>query len=129
MATKATSVNGKRKRVVLTLTQKLEVLSLLDKSVSYSIICCKFNIGRSTVGDIKRNKEKILQFRKDTVEMGMRHELKSMKLGANEKLDKTLYVWFTQKRMEDIPISGPMLCEKAKLLYEQLEIKQPFTSQ
>ncbi len=73
------------------------MLSLLDKSVLYSIICCKFNIGHSTVGDIKRNKEKILQFKKDTVEMGMRHELKSMKLGANEKLDKALYVCLPPK--------------------------------
>ena len=102
----STSV-GKRKRVVLTLTQKLEVLNMLDKSVSYSNICRKFNIGRSTVGDIQKKREKILQFKKDTVEMGVRHELKSMKLSANESLDKAVYVWFTQKRMECM-LRGPL---------------------
>ena len=39
---------------------------------------------------------------------------KSMKLGANENLDKALYVWFTQKRMEGIPISGPMLENRSR---------------
>ena len=42
----------KRKRVVLALSEKLEVIKLLDTSVSYIIIC---GIGRSTVGDIKKN--------------------------------------------------------------------------
>ena len=45
----------KRKRVVLTLSEKLEVIKLLDTSVSYTVICEKNGIGRSTVGDIKKN--------------------------------------------------------------------------
>ena len=44
----------KRKRVVLTFEKKLEVIKMLDKAVSYTIISEKFGIGHSTVGDIKR---------------------------------------------------------------------------
>ena len=40
---------AKRKRVVLSINDKLEVLCLLDKSVSRSVICEKFGIGKSTV--------------------------------------------------------------------------------
>ena len=125
---KSTDGKGKRKRVVLTLDQKLEILKLLKKSVSYSIICDKFGIGRSTVGDIKKNREKILQFKKDTVEMGMRRDQKTMKLGGNAKLDKALYVWFSQKRVEGVPVSGPMLCEKARVLHKELDIEGPFVA-
>ena len=37
---------AKRKRVVLTIEDKLEVLSLLDESVSRTVVSEKFGIGR-----------------------------------------------------------------------------------
>ena len=45
---------------------------------------------------------------------------KVMKLGDNEQHDKAVYLWFKQKRMEGTPISGPILCEKAKQLQTTL---------
>jgi len=47
----------------LTTKEKVEILKHLDNSVSYTIIAEKYGIGRSTVADIKRSKEKILQFK------------------------------------------------------------------
>lgn len=35
---------------------------MLDKGYSYPVISRKFGIGRSTVGDIKKNKDKLLKF-------------------------------------------------------------------
>ena len=110
----------KRKRVVLSLDQKLEVLKLIDTSTSYTIICEKFGIGRSTVSDIKKNRDKLLTFSKELKEMGTKRKVKVMKLGDDPELDKAVYIWFRQKRMEGIPISGPMLCEKAIDLYKTL---------
>ena len=49
----------KRKRVVLALEKKLEVIKMLDKAVSYTIISEKFGIGHSTVGDIKKDKKTV----------------------------------------------------------------------
>ena len=43
------------KGVVLTITDKVKILELLDKSVSYTIIAEKFGVGKSTVGDIKKS--------------------------------------------------------------------------
>ena len=65
MATPGTSSTGtkiKRKRVVLSIRDKLEIIALLDQSISYTVICERFGIGKSTVGDIKKNKEKIISF-------------------------------------------------------------------
>lgn len=120
--------NGKEIKIVLSISDKLEVIKLLEQSVSYAIICERFGIGRSTVGDIKKNREKIIYFKKETEGMGMKIEPKMMKLSNNVQLDKALYVWFCQKRMEGVPVSGPMLCEKAKLLHQLLHIEQPFVA-
>lgn len=110
----------KRKRVVISLELKLEVLKMIDSSTSYTIICEKYGIGRSTVSDIKRNREKLLAFKKKLKEMGTKRNVKVMKLGDDEELEKAVYIWFRQKRMEGVPISGPLLCEKAVYLYKTL---------
>ena len=62
----------KRKRVVLTIEDKLKIIEMIDKSVSY-------RYRKSTVGDIKKSKENILQFRRETVEMEMTNKPKVTK--------------------------------------------------
>ena len=50
------------------------MIKLLDTSVSYTVICEKYGIGRSTVEEIKKNREKLLQIKKETEAMGMKRE-------------------------------------------------------
>ena len=92
----------KRKRLVLSIQQKLEVIKMLDSSISYTIICEKFGIGRSTISDIKSNRDKLLKFNMELKEMGTKRDVKVMKLGDDPLLDKAVYVWFRQKRMEGV---------------------------
>ena len=113
MATAKSKSTGKRKRVVLSIDEKMEILKLIDKDVSYSIIMDKYGIGRSTVSDIKKNKDSIMAFKRQAAEMGMVKKAKSMKIGKDEGLDQAVFVWFNQKRAEGVPISGSILCEKA----------------
>ncbi|CAB3232084.1 unnamed protein product [Arctia plantaginis] len=49
-----------RKHSTLTIKDKLRIIEMLDKGDSYPVIARKFGIGRSTVGDIKKNKDKLL---------------------------------------------------------------------
>ena len=55
-----------------------------------------------------------------------------MHLAKDEELDRALYLWFVQQRGIGMPISGPILCEKAKQFNEQLHAQeattQPFTA-
>lgn len=70
-----------------------------------------------------RNKErsrKTLKFKKDVVDREMKHRAKVNKFGKKAELDQAVYVWFKQKRMEGIPDTGPMICEKALELSEQI---------
>ena len=84
---------------------------MLDKSVSYTVIAEKFGIGKSTVSDLKKNKEKILCFQREMMEMEMKKEAKTMRLGDDKRLDQALYLWFKQKHMEGVPATGPLLYE------------------
>ena len=45
---------------------------------------------------------------------------KALKVGAYEKLDEALYIWILQQREKDVPVTGVLLQEKARLLYEWL---------
>ena len=45
---------------------------------------------------------------------------KVMRLAKDDSLDEALYLWFIQKRSQDMPVSGPILCEKATQLHAML---------
>ena len=47
-------------------------------------------------------------------------ERKIMHLADDEKVDEAVYLWYVQKRSQGIPITGPILREKAQLFYQQL---------
>ena len=74
----------------------------------YIAICCKCGINKSTLGDIKKNQERILTFKSEMI--GMSRKAKVMKLGDDQQLDKAVYLWFNQKGMDGVLISGPGLC-------------------
>ena len=40
-----------------------------------------------------------------------------MKIGGYQKLDEALYIWFRQQREKGLPVTGPILSEKAKILF------------
>jgi hypothetical protein len=46
----------------------------------------------------------------------------NIKLGTNEGLEKILLVWFQQMRSENVPISRPILCQKATDIALRLKI-------
>ena len=116
--------SSKRKRVVLSIEDKLTV----RKKISYSEINNRFNIG-----DIVRGEEKLNKFKQSKCELGMSKSVKktkTMRGGKFDKLDQSLYMWFRQMREKGIPVSGPILLEKANeyldLLYA--DSPKPFTA-
>ena len=42
-----------------------------------------------------------------------------MRLAHDDKLDQALFLWFVQKRSQNLPVSGPVLCEKALIMHAQ----------
>lgn len=75
---------------------------MLDKGYSYPVISRKFAIGRSTVGDIKKNKDKLLNFLSPTERgPGVR---KTLKQSENPVLEDALFTWFLQQRQLHVPL-------------------------
>ena len=109
----------KRKRVVLSIENKLKILKLIDSNVSYTVISQHFDIGRSTVCDISRKKDELLQFSQKMVDMGAKN-VKTMKVGEYEELDEALYIWFCQQHEKNVLVSGQLLMEKARILFLML---------
>ena len=82
----------KRKRKVLTIEQKVEILNELSRGVSATILFERYGVGKFTVSDIKKNKDSILNFKRKVTDMGMNKKVKIMKLGDNMKHDEAVYV-------------------------------------
>ena len=66
------------------------------------VIAEHYGIAKSTLSDIKKNRDKIVCF-KQMCDMGMSKKEKVMKLEDDAHHDKGVYLWFKQKRMEGVP--------------------------
>lgn len=107
-----------RKHLTLSIKDKARVVDMINKGDSYTIIARKFGVGRSTIGDIKKNKDKILKFISQT-ERGPGAR-KTLKKSDNPKLEDALLTWFLEQRRLNVPVSGEMVCEKARIFHRQM---------
>jgi hypothetical protein len=118
------SRKGKRKRTVLTLNQKIEIASRLEKGVNRNVLMTEFGIASSTLYDIRNQKDELFKFASESESSNNIHQRRSMKRPKFEKLDDVLYVWFLERRRKGMPISGPMLIEKAREFHTNLNISE-----
>ena len=61
----------KRKRVNLSIEQKIEILEKLDRGISNTAIASEYSIGKSTVTDIQKSRSKITQFAVEAKDNGL----------------------------------------------------------
>ena len=115
--------NVKRKRTVLSVDDKLKVCDMIPRKISKTDIMLKYNIGKSTVNDICKSEESLKNFKMTKCELGIPKSVKAtkaMKVGMYYKLDSALYLWFRQQREKGIPVTGPILLEKANEFHSLL---------
>lgn len=111
---------SKRKRVVLSLADKLKIIEQSDKGVTGKKLAEMYGVGQSTISDIKSSKRTLLNFVSVLENNDGSSSRKSMKAATNKDLEDVIFKWFLQQRSLGSPISGPILCEKAKILAEKL---------
>ncbi|XP_060616128.2 jerky protein homolog-like isoform X3 [Anolis sagrei] len=107
------SVATKRKKVVVSMEQKLEAIKRLDKGEMMQKVANEYGVARVTVGEWKKNRLEIEKWCSSRVTDGALKERKTMKKCRYEKVSEALYVWFIQFRDIGVPISGPILQQKA----------------
>lgn len=117
----------KRKRVSVTIQQKLDIIEKLEQGEKSKKIAAEYNIGSSTVHDIKKNKEKLLKFSSSMatslVGIDQRHTMKESPFAI---LHKAVLQWFNHERTLGHPISGPMIVQRAKELFVTLGLEGSF---
>ncbi|GBO12215.1 hypothetical protein AVEN_68176-1 [Araneus ventricosus] len=94
-------------RVILTVEEKYDTVTRLGSGETVTKLAKGFNVGVSTVGDMKRNSEKTKK---------ICAELDSGKSDDQTDSDAALYKWFVQERCEGISLSVPITQEKALVL-------------
>ena len=117
-----------RKRVVISIAQKLNALEHLDKGESVQLICNELGVGKSTVNDWQRNRNSLQDY---CMQVESQKVLKShctTRKPTNEIVDDALWVWFIQQRRKGTPISGPILKEKALCFHKKLENQAEFVA-
>ncbi|XP_076048822.1 uncharacterized protein LOC143029777 isoform X2 [Oratosquilla oratoria] len=104
----------KKKRVTLTLAQKLEIVKKLEVGASVKHICEEYGIKKQTVSDIRRAKDKLNEFAlKYSVDgyssqTGALTARKHMRVGGQKELDEAVLKWYIQQKAcgSNVPLSA-----------------------
>ena len=103
------ALNMKRKQ---TLETKVKLLKEVDKKRKQADICEKFKIPRSTLSTITKNWSKIEEASSSAKFTDDRKRFPAAADKYNH-LYEALLMWFKQARAMQVPLSGPILMEKA----------------
>ncbi|XP_042911252.1 jerky protein homolog-like [Parasteatoda tepidariorum] len=79
-----------------------------------------YGVGQATISDIIKRKFTQINFVSVLENEDGCSSRKSMKAATNKDLESAVFMWFLQQRSLGNPISGPILCGKAKILAEKL---------
>jgi IS30 family transposase len=88
----------KRKRVVLTIEDKLKICDLVKNGRSMTSAAAEFNVGKSTVHDIVKNQAKLQTFLTEIQDGDCIKKRRIVRRANLEALDKAVYLWFVQQR-------------------------------
>ncbi|KAG8238835.1 hypothetical protein J437_LFUL018469 [Ladona fulva] len=113
---------SKRKRHVLSINTKLQILEQYDKGAKVFCLAREHNLGEQTVRDLIKNREKIEEFVSKSDSSSCIANRKTLKGPTFQELDDLLAKWFLQKRAEGVPISGHMCTSQAQRFWELLKL-------
>ncbi|XP_063215856.1 tigger transposable element-derived protein 6-like [Bacillus rossius redtenbacheri] len=107
-------MENKRKRNDLTIEKKLLLIREVNLGEkTKSCIAKEFNVPLSTLSTIMKNESKI----KEHHEKGGSLKGRKRMLGAKyDELEEKLLDWFNHSRSQNLPLSGPIMKEKADML-------------
>lgn len=105
-----------RKRKAISLETKLKIIEDVEKSgMSNNDLAKKYNIAKSSISEIMKNKEKFMY------STFYKHQFKLRK-GKFINIEDATVKWFRVHRSKNIPISGEMIKEKAIEFAQKLSV-------
>ncbi|XP_002941410.1 jerky protein homolog [Xenopus tropicalis] len=115
----------KRKRVSLSIKDKVTLLQDLENGASVKSLCDKYGIGTSTIYDLKKQKDKLLTFYSNSDAPDLMADRKTLHQAKNVSVDKVLMEWIRQRRRENFPLSRSLIMAQAKKFHVLLNISTP----
>lgn len=110
---------AKQRRHSLTIQEQKVIVERLEAGEQNVALAEEFKVCPSTISRIKNRAGKIKEFAKNVQEQRVSSR-KRARASRNVAVDDALYTWFSQKRSQGQPISGPMLCAKVQYFNERL---------
>ena len=86
----------KRKRVVLTIEDKLKICNLVKSGRSLTSAAAELNVAKSTSHDIVKNEAKLQTFLTEIQDSNCIKKRRIVRRADLEALDKAIYLWFVQ---------------------------------
>ncbi|KAK9686916.1 Tc5 transposase DNA-binding domain [Popillia japonica] len=108
---------AKRPHTTLIIREKIAILDRLEKGESATSLAQCYWVGKSTITDIKRNKNRLRNFARTESGPGKR---KTLRQPEYPHMENALHTWFLQQRLKNAPISGSLLAEKAKFFFKEM---------
>ena len=108
----------KRKYNEVTLKTKLEALREIEQGMSQRAAATKCCVALGTISLWVKNKD---NFTKAAPENANVNSTRAIRIsGESEILDERIYNWFAASRSRNLPISGPMIQTKARIVADSL---------
>jgi hypothetical protein len=114
--------NQGTKRKALSLIDKLEIIRLCEKDKRVDVAKA-YGVSESAISVIMTNKEKI---EKDCSERNNLNT-KRRRVGKYEDVENCFHDWLLEMRRNNVPLNGPILCEKAISFNQMLNQNNDFS--
>lgn len=108
-------MSGKRKSIDL--KTKLLIIAEVTKGRKYKEIKKQFNVSKSTISEIYKDREKY-------EESNAGSDVKRFRASNFPEVEMACLEWLKLVRAKNLPVSGPVLMEKAKEFAEELGINE-----
>ena len=120
---KASTESGNvKKRQAISFERNVTILKKLDAGEKMVNVAQTYNMNRSTIGTIYKQKDSIMYRVKSIV--GMQFTIISKKRGnLIEEMEKRLSIWPKNQRQRRVPLSLKLIQEKARSIFEDLKDK------
>ncbi|CAM1298337.1 TIGD6 (predicted) [Pycnogonum litorale] len=107
-------------RKQISLFQKAEIVQKYRSGVKQSKLAEDYGLAKTTINTIVSKGDKILAEYEGN---RLKENRKRMRTAAHPELESALFQWFEQVRSKNVPVTGPLLIEKAKEFANRLKIE------
>ncbi|CAM4834399.1 unnamed protein product [Rotaria magnacalcarata] len=104
-------------RNTLTLSEKIKLIREHENNVSYRVLVEKYKISIGRVSKIIKRK---IEYIEDVENNENSNKKRNLRDEISQQVDQQVYEWFVEQRSKNIPISGPLLQERARQIRQQL---------